>query len=111
MPDHRPDVAERRIGREESNLGAEQGGVAGGFHDVVGELEESDAARAGAVDVVAERSGKPHAADIGEGRAGAFDQDAHAGGDGALGELQLADVGLGNGNAATEVERRPRTGR
>ena len=98
-------ICSRREGDKEEHAGAAQGGVAGGGGVIDPGGEEADAAGARAADVVAEGAGEE---DARGGEPASVQEQVEARGHGALGQLQLADVGLGEGHGAGQRDRLPR---
>src|SRR5580704_7702296 len=88
------DVEHREIFRADEQLGSAQCGVARGDKVVHGSFEQAYADRALGANIVAESSRQEDGFDVVDAGTPAIEQDAHAGSDGALGQLQLANVGL-----------------
>jgi hypothetical protein len=89
---------------EQGHLGAEKSGIPGGVHVVRGGVEEADTACALVADVVSERAGEVDAVEVVGLCAPMLEEDVESGGDGGFGELEFADVGLGEGDGREKVE-------
>ena len=90
--------------RKKQHFCAAKGGVAGGVDERVWGFEEADAEGALDLHVVAEGASEMDGAERSQVSAEALEEQAEAGGDGAFGKLQLANVGLVEDNGRRDGE-------
>lgn len=102
---------EVRVGwAHEDHSRSEDRGVAGGSDTVDGEREETDAAGAGAVDVIAEGAGEVNRLPLIREAVGLAGEEVESGSNGSLGELQFPHIaleetdGIRQGQRGTEGE-------